>query len=51
MKSKEELVSRIYKYFDEVNEIPVVYHWTRNLNDIDASEEVIVDTLSKSVVT
>ncbi len=50
VKSKEELVSRIYKYFDEVNEVPVVYHWTWNLNDIDASEEVIVDTLSKSVV-
>lgn len=25
--SKEELVERIYKYFDEVNETPVVYHW------------------------
>ncbi len=50
VKSKEELVSRRYKYFDEVNEVPVVYHWTWNLNDIDASEEVIVDTLSKSVV-
>ncbi len=50
VKSKEELVSRIYKYFDEVNEVPVVYHWTWNLNDIDASEEVLVDTLSKSVV-
>ena len=26
--SKEELTQRIYKYFDEVNEEPVVYRWT-----------------------
>lgn len=26
VKSKEELINRIYKYFDEVNEEPVVYH-------------------------
>lgn len=25
--SKQELVDRIYQYFDEVNETPVVYHW------------------------
>lgn len=25
--SKQELVNRIYQYFDEVNEIPMVYHW------------------------
>ena len=47
--SKEELATRIYKYFEEINEVPVVYHWTWNLDDIDSAEEVIVDTLSKSV--
>ena len=25
--TKRELIDRIYKYFYEVNEIPVVYHW------------------------
>ncbi len=43
--TKEELVKRIYLYFDEVNADPVIFHWKYNLNDIDVSEEVIVDTL------
>ncbi|MCF0187231.1 MAG: IS630 family transposase [Bacteroidaceae bacterium] len=45
VKSKDELIQRIYKYFDEVNEEPVVFHWKYNLEDVDVSEEVIVDTL------
>ena len=32
--SKEELVERIYKYIDEVNEFPVVYHWKYKLDEI-----------------
>lgn len=49
VKTKDELVTRIYKYFDEINETPVVYHWTWHLDDIDPSEEVTVETFSKSV--
>ena len=45
VKSKAELVDRIYLYFAEVNTEPVVFHWKYNLDDIDVSEEVIVDTL------
>lgn len=45
VRSKEELKQRIYLYFNEVNEEPVVFHWRYNLDDIDVSEEVIVDTL------
>lgn len=45
VKTKEELVARIYKYFDEVNEEPVVYHWKYKLEEIDPNEEVLVDTL------
>lgn len=45
VKLKAELVDRIYLYFDEVNAEPVVFHWKYNLDDIDVSEEVIVDTL------
>lgn len=45
VKSKEELKERIYLYFTEINEEPVVFHWKYNLDDIDVSEEIIVDTL------
>ena len=44
VKSVEELTQRIYKYFDEVNADPVVYHWKYKLDDINPKEEVIVDT-------
>jgi transposase len=45
VKTKDELVERIYKYFKEINETPVVYHWKYRLDEIDPSEEVEVDTL------
>ena len=45
VKTKEELVERIYKYFDEVNADPVVYHWKYKLNEIDSKEEIQVETL------
>lgn len=43
--SKDELTNRIYKYFAEINEDPIVFHWKYNLDNIDISEEIIVDTL------
>ena len=46
VKSKEELTNRIYRYFVEINEETIVFHWKYNLDDIDVSEEIIVDTLS-----
>lgn len=49
VKSKEELAIRIYKYFDEINATPVVYHWTWRLDDINASETVVTETFSKNV--
>lgn len=36
--SKQELVERIYKYCDEVNAKPVVYHWTYKTDDITAED-------------
>lgn len=45
VKSKEKLSDRIYKYFVEINEEPVVFHWKYNLAGLDISEEIIVDTL------
>ena len=35
VKSKEELVQRIYQYIDEVNSDPVVYRWTYKLDEIE----------------
>lgn len=45
VKSKEELEQRIYAYFVEVNELPVVYHWKHKLSEINPGESVKVDTL------
>ncbi|TYT78731.1 IS630 family transposase [Treponema phagedenis] len=45
VKSKTELVNRLYKYFDEINEEPVIFHWKYNLDDLDVSEAVITDAL------
>ena len=36
--SKQELSDRIYKYFNEINEEPVVYHWTYKMDEIDLEE-------------
>lgn len=45
VKSKEELVQRIYTYFNEINAEPVVFHWTWHLDDIDPTESVKTETL------
>ena len=36
--SKEELSERIYRYFDEINTDPVVYHWTYKMDEITKEE-------------
>ena len=41
--SKEELVERIYKWFEEINETPVVFHWKYRMEEIDPSEKVKVE--------
>ncbi len=33
VKSKEELIERIYRYIDEVNDDPVVYRWTYKMDE------------------
>ena len=45
VKSKEELIQRIYTYFEEINAEPVVFHWTWHLNDINPTESVKTETL------
>lgn len=45
VKTKDELVQRIYQYFEEVNSEPVVYHWKYKLEELDPDEKVQVETL------
>lgn len=45
VKTKEELIRRIYTYFDEINAEPFVFHWTWHLDDIDPTESVKTETL------
>ena len=45
VKTKDELEKRIYKYFEETNAEPVVYHWKYKLSEIDPTEEVKTETL------
>ena len=37
VKSKQELAERIYKYFDEVNETSVVFHWRYKMDEFELS--------------
>ncbi len=39
VENKEELTHRIYQYFDEINQIPVPYRWSYQLDDIDLTKE------------
>lgn len=34
VKTKQELINRIYKYFKEINADPVVYHWKYKMDEI-----------------
>ena len=45
VKSKDELIQRIYQYFTEINSEPVVYHWKYKLEEIDPEDKVRVETL------
>ena len=45
VRSKQELADRIYRYFEEVNAEPVIFHWKYKLDDIDISQEPSVETL------
>jgi len=47
--SKDELEDRIYKYFDEINEVPVPYQWSYSLDDIDLEKEDISNIVCEVV--
>lgn len=40
VKSKEELIERIYKYFDEINAEPVIYHWKYKMDELSQDDVV-----------
>ncbi len=40
--SKEKLEVRIYQYFDEINEEPVVFHWKYKMDEISQDEACAV---------
>jgi transposase len=44
VESKKELKKRIYQYFDEVNEDPVIFHWTYKMDDINITEKPVETT-------
>ena len=41
VEDKEELKSRIYRYFNEINKEPIPYKWTYKMDTIDLSKEDI----------
>ena len=34
VKSKDELIQRIYKYIQEINEYPVIFRWKYKLDEV-----------------
>jgi transposase len=36
--SKDELAERIYQYFDDIDEVPVVFRWKYKMNEISSAE-------------
>lgn len=40
VKSKEELANRIYKYFDEINRVPIVHRWKYKMDEIDPNDKI-----------
>ena len=40
--SKDELSERIYRYFDEINVDPIVYHWTYKMDEINPDEAATI---------
>lgn len=40
VESKQELSDRIYKYFNEINKVPVVHRWKYHMDEINPDEEI-----------
>ena len=46
--SKDELAERIYHYFDEINEDPVIFRWTYRMKDFDIDGSAEAEVLLTS---
>ena len=44
VENKQELIDRIYKYFDEINKEPVIYHWKYKM------DEIMVDEIERTFI-
>ena len=40
--AKDELSERIYRYFDEINADPIVYHWTYKMDEFASDEAATI---------
>ena len=49
VETKEELEERIYKYFDEINSVPVPYKWNYKMDTINLEEENISEIVYEVV--
>ena len=47
--SKDELIERIYKYFEEVNAVPVPYKWKYKMDTIDLDKEDVANIIYEVV--
>ena len=42
---EEERIERMYKYFAEINNSPIVYHWKYYISEIDPEEAITIDAV------
>ncbi len=40
---EEERIERMYKYFAEINNSPIVYHWKYYMSEIGPEEAISID--------
>ena len=48
---KEERIERIYKYFAEINDSPIVYDWKYHMCEIDPEEAIGLANLNRYTST
>ena len=49
VETKEELTERIYKYFEEVNNVPVPYKWKYKMDTINIDDEDVSNIIYEAV--
>lgn len=49
VKSKDKLMEHIYKYFEEINAVPVQYKWKYKMDTINLDEEDVSEIIYEVV--